>query len=68
MVLQIIYKSLYKYYVSHELLINNNISGFKWNESIVNQLLAKTHNMILVKTFVIFILMYQHLFLRYGTR
>ena len=60
---KIICKSLYKYCVFHGLLINNE-SGFKWNNSTVNQLFAKTHNMILVKTFVIFSLMYQHLLIR----
>ena len=39
---KIVYKSLYEYCVSHELLIRDN-SGFKWNDSTVNQLLAIIH-------------------------
>ena len=40
---KIIYKSLYEYCVSNELLISEN-SGLKRNDSIVNQLIAITHN------------------------
>ena len=39
----IIYKSLYEYCVSHELLISEN-SRFKRNNSTINQLLAMNHN------------------------
>ena len=39
---KIVYKSLYEYCASHELLIRDN-SGFKWNDSTFNQLLAITH-------------------------
>ena len=40
---KIIYKSLYEYCFSHELLINAN-SGFKRIDSTDNQLLAISHN------------------------
>jgi hypothetical protein len=40
---KIIYKSLYEYCVSNELLISEN-SGFNRNDSTVNQLIAITHN------------------------
>ena len=40
---KIIYKSLYEYCVSHELLISEN-SRFKRNDSTINQLLAINHN------------------------
>ena len=40
---KIIYKSLYEYCVSNELLISKH-SGFKRNDYTVNQLIAITHN------------------------
>ena len=40
---KLIYKSIYEYFVSNELLINEN-SGFKRNDSTVNQLIAIAHN------------------------
>jgi hypothetical protein len=40
---KLIYKSIYEYCVSNELLISEN-SGFKRNDSTVNQIIAITHN------------------------
>jgi hypothetical protein len=40
---KLIHKSIYEYCVSNELLISEN-SGFKRNDSTVNQLIAIAHN------------------------